>query len=335
MAVRATQAYITTLDIGAGKARLSHFYIAVLGKDFIPGVLVSQVYVTVLSGDLEVFADCNNSLGVTEVLGADIGVSVENVFGFTEDVPFELFVPSIPQEHISMGAVADLLAAPKSFSVPSNLSRYLEKKTNGIDPAVPAAYAAKDEVQSIAIYDGTVDGGTFTLTITLRDGTTFTTAAIAHDANAATIETAIDTASPAEITAGDIAVTGGPLTTTPVVLTFDGDSVEGDNHALTTIDGAELTGGGTAGAITATTEGQTVRNARAVLYNLGVISDATPPAQGLTTAPTKGANLLGVAPWVVRELAQEVAFEDLDNDIYQVLVVALLGYTDVAPLVAD
>lgn len=234
-----------------------------------------------------------------------------------------------------MGAVTDLLAAPKSFTVPSNLSRYLTNKTNGIDPAVPAAYAVKDEVQSIAIYDGTVSGGDFTLTITLRNGATFTTAAIAFDANAATIEAAIDTASPASVGDGDIAVTGGPLTTDPVVLTFSGASVAGNNHALTTIDGTGLTGGGTAGEITATTEGQTVRNARAVLYNLGVIADATPPAQGLTTAPTKGDNLLGVPPWVVRELAQEVAFEDLDNDIYQVLVGALLGYTDVAPLVAD
>lgn len=237
-----------------------------------------------------------------------------------------------------MGAVADLLAAPKSFTVPSNLSRYLENKTNGIDPDTPAAYGAKDEVQSIAIYEGTVSGGDFTLTVTLRDGTTFTTAAIAFDANAATIEGAIDTAATGVVagwTNGDITVAGGTLDSAPVTLTFDGDSVAGQNHALSTIDGTGLTGGGSAGTITATTEGQTARPARAVLYNLGVIADATPPAQGLTTAPTKGANLLGVPPWVVRELAQEVAFEDLDNDIYQVLVVALLGYTDVAPLVAD
>lgn len=234
-----------------------------------------------------------------------------------------------------MGAVADLLAAPKSFTVPSSLSKYLLNKTNGIDPAVPAAYAAKNEVNNIAVYSGTVSGGTFTLTFLLRNGVTFTTAAIAFDAVAATIQTAIDTASPASVGDGHIVITGGPMTTTPLVITYSGASVAGQNHAQVTADGASLTGGGTMGAITTSVDGQTARNARAVLLNLGVVADATPPAQGALTAPTKGANLLGVAPWVIRELAQEVAFEDLDNDIYQVLAVALLGYTDVAPLVAD
>jgi len=287
------------------------------------------VYVVVLTADPVVDGKARVSQVYLSVLDRGSG------FVRATQVYITVLENPIPKEYISMGAVADLLAAPKSFTVPSNLSRYLQKKTNDIDPDVPAAYGAKNEVNNVAVYSGTVSGGTFTITITLKNTAPFTTAAIAFDANAATIQTAIDTASPATVGDGHIVVTGGPLTTTPLVVTYSGATVAGQNHTVLSIDGASLTGGGAVGAITTSVEGQTARPARAVLYNLGVIADATPPVQGLTTAPTKGSNLLGVQPWVVRELCQEIAFEDQDNDIYQVLVGALLGYTDVAPLVYD
>lgn len=337
MSLRATQLYLTALDRGAGTCRVTQVYVAALAKDppangkvrvsqtyatvlcRVPSwVRATQVYITVLGKD-QVVAECGNSLG------------------FTEAVPFQCFVPPNPtQEYVSMGAVTDLLAAPKSFSVPSKLSQYLQAKTSVVDPAVPAAYAVADAVHTIPQAES--DDGTWTLTITLRNGVTFTTAALNHDDNAATIEAAIDTASPASVAAGDIVVTGGPIDSADVVLTFSGDTVAGQNHGLSVATSVDLTlvaAPVASPTVVKTTPGQTARNARAVLLNLGVISDATPPDQGLTTAPTKGANLLGVPPWVVRELAQEVAFEDLDNDIYQVLVTALLGYTDVAPLVSD
>ncbi len=134
----------------------------------------------------------------------------------------------------------------------------------------PALAAEVDEVQSIAIYVGTVSGGDFTLTISLYGESPFTTAAIAYDAVAATIEAAIDTAAGIAaipgFVAGDIAVTGGPLTTTPVVLTFSGTSVDGANHGLTTIDGTGLTGGGSAGAITTTTNGSGVQNGDSLTF---------------------------------------------------------------------
>lgn len=131
-----------------------------------------------------------------------------------------------------------------------------EAAAGAVTTTTPGA-AMIPEVQSIAIYSGTVSGGNFTLTVLLDNSETFTTAAIAYDANAATIETAVDTAANGNVTswtAGDITVAGGPLTTNAVTLTFDGVSVEG-NQSLTTIDGSALTGGGSAGAITTVTPG--------------------------------------------------------------------------------
>jgi hypothetical protein len=58
---------------------------------------------------------------------------------------------------------------------------------------------AANEVQGIAIHVATVDGGTFTLTFTLFKGVTFTTGNIAYDANAATIEAAIDAAATSNV----------------------------------------------------------------------------------------------------------------------------------------
>lgn len=309
--LRATQTYVSVFDRANGSVRVTQTYVTVLAADPIgqSALRATQCYVTVLDAGL-------GKLRATQ-----------------------LYVTILENRQLqgkpSMGAVADLKAAPKTFEVPGVLSRFLDSKVPVADVAVPAAYAAKNEVQNVAIYSGTVSGGTFTMTIKLRNKPAFTTAAIAFNAAAATIQTAIDAASPATVVDGDIVVTGGPLTTTPLVVTYSGATVSGQNHGQLTIDGALLAGGGSVGAITTSTEGQTVRNARAVMLNLGLITDATPPVQGLTTAPTAGANLLRIPPWVVRELAQEVAFEDGENSVYQSIITALLGYTDSAPLVSD
>ena len=145
------------------------------------------------------------------------------------------------------------------------------------DPDYKARDAATNEVQSIAQHVPTVSGGTFDLTVTLFNGETFTTAVIAFDANAATIETAVDVAATGVITGwtnGDISVSGGDLNTAPVVLTFDGTSVASQKHFLTVIDGALLTGGGSAGAITVTTDGQPNRPALATLDLIGMIDNS-------------------------------------------------------------
>ena len=199
------------------------------------------------------------------------------------------------------------------------------------DRDYPAAYDAIDEVQSIAVYSGTVSGGTFTLTISLFGLDPFTTAAIAFDADAATIEAAIDTAAAAasvpNFVAGDIAVTGGDLGSAPVVLTYSGDSVAGANHDEVVIDGTSLTGGGTAGDESVTTEGQSKRTSWAILNACGAIG-GTIPVQGdtpdaITAATNRENNSLLPDQNTLRALAHAAAVEDgnaeVETEILRVL----------------
>ncbi len=82
-----------------------------------------------------------------------------------------------------------------------------------------------DEIQVIGKYAN--PGGSYTLTVA-----GVTTAPIAYNANAATIEAAIDAA----VGHSDIAVTGGPLSSADVTLTFSGDSVDETDQPLTTVN---------------------------------------------------------------------------------------------------
>ena len=103
------------------------------------------------------------------------------------------------------------------------------------------------EAQTVTI-TGTPTGGTFTLTWQGE-----TTAAIAYNATAAAVESALEGLS--MINAGDVTVTGGPGPGTPYVVTFGGQYA-GDNVAQMTTSGASLTGGSTpASAVTTTTAG--------------------------------------------------------------------------------
>lgn len=101
--------------------------------------------------------------------------------------------------------------------------------------------AATNEVQTVTI-TGSPTGGTFTLTWNSQ-----TTAAIAYNATAATVRTALEGLS--NIDPGDVTVTGsagGPYT-----VTFGGQYL-GDNTAQMTAT-ASLTGGSTPGVTIATT----------------------------------------------------------------------------------
>ena len=97
----------------------------------------------------------------------------------------------------------------------------------------------QNEIQQIARYANNVTGGTFTLTLTINGGGPVTTGAIAYNANATAIQTAIDLVS--GVTAGHIVVTGGPLTTSAITITFSGADVDLTNQGQTTIDGSSLT----------------------------------------------------------------------------------------------
>ncbi len=236
-----------------------------------------------------------------------------------------------------MGIYADLLASAKTIDVGNTTavgeSRALVRELEGLqavqgDLAYPSGFAVANEVQSIAVYPlGTgVDGGTFTLTVTLNSGETFTTAAIAFGASAATIKTALNTAATAASIFGwtnnDIATSGGALTTAPLVLTFSGVSVAGKKHGLTVIT-SSLTASAApalAGAVSVNTDGQTNRTALAILTLTGVLVAATPPVQGQTgsyTAATAQGSPHPNRPSaaLIRALAKEVAATDANSAV--------------------
>ena len=235
-----------------------------------------------------------------------------------------------------MGLISDFLDA--SVGIDHDLPidpldrrayRELQALEDRGDVALPTSLQAADELQSIAIYQGTVSGGTFTLEFVLASDETFETAGIAYDANAATIEGAIDTAATAASivgwTNGDISVAGGPLTTTPVTLTFDGNSVKEQNHDLVVIDGTGLTGGGSAGDVTTTTEGQSDRLGYAILTQYGIVIGTVPAEDvvptALVVAASPGERLLSAE--AIRAVALEIAVAEGNNmAIYDAIVAA-------------
>lgn len=91
-----------------------------------------------------------------------------------------------------------------------------------------------NEVQDIAV-TGTPTGGDFTLTFR-----TETTAAIAFDATAAEVQTALEALS--NILVGDVKATGGDLPGSDVLIEFMGGYSDKDAAEMTA-DGAGLTGG--------------------------------------------------------------------------------------------
>lgn len=102
-----------------------------------------------------------------------------------------------------------------------------------------------NEVQQIAI-TGTATGGTFTLTYAGQ-----TTAAIAYNATAAAVKTALVALS--NIGANDVVTAGGALPGTPVTVTFQGALADTDVAQMTAT--SSLTGTTPAVVITTTTPG--------------------------------------------------------------------------------
>jgi len=230
-----------------------------------------------------------------------------------------------------MGVLADLLSNAQSFASTSPAGRYITSVINRqLDPAISSAAAAADAVHDIAQSSQT--SGNCTLTITLRNGESFTTGNIAFNANAAAVESAIDTAATsASITGwtnGDISVSGTAMNNADnIVLTFDGSSVDETNHpitVLTDVDGA----GGAWGAVSITTNGQSARYALGALIALGILDDGTIPAQ--TAAVSNSAvdlaneDRYGKFPQdVLKELAQEMAVEDGNSNTYYSVMYSL------------
>lgn len=148
----------------------------------------------------------------------------------------------------------------------------------------PFQAAGTDEVQTITA-TGTWTGGTYTLTVLGA-----TTAAITWNANAAAIQTAVRNAVAAANPTYDVTtleVTGGPLNSTPVVITYNG--ALGVDVAAATINTASVTGTTPSANVVTTTAG----------------------APGATDGRQTAANIVGICntflPWQLTERDVEVA----------------------------
>jgi len=180
-------------------------------------------------------------------------------------------------------------------------------------------------VHTIA-HDATIAGGNYTITVPLQNGETFTTANILYTANAATIEGAIDSAATAASvtgwTNGDISVTGGDIATADVVLTFDGTSVAGTNHVLTTVADVDLVTG-TVGTVTETTVGHPVAGVLQLLATQGWVNVVTlDDPSTWTRNRNESVPERGVVEWVA-----DAAAAELQNDAAYTQIIALSNQT--------
>jgi len=237
-----------------------------------------------------------------------------------------------------MGLISDFLDAAVSIDhvlpidpLDSRAYYELQAVADKGDLALPASLQAADEYQSIAIYVPTVSSGDFTLEFVLASDETFTTGNITYNANAATIETAIDDAATAASivgwTNGDITVAGGDLTANPVTLTFDGTSVKEQNHDLVVMDDSGLVGGGSGGAITTTTEGQSDRLGYAILTQYGIVAGTVPAEDvvpsALVAAAPPGQRLFSAE--TIKAIALEIAITEGNNLAIYDAIVATAG----------
>lgn len=150
----------------------------------------------------------------------------------------------------------------------------IAKITSGPDSGKVGPFQAAGTAEVQTITPTTVTAGTFTLTITNPiTSVARTTAAIAFNATAATVQAALEALDNVE--PGDILVAGGPANTTPLTVTFYGAFI--GNPAQMTVDNTNLTG---TEAVTTTTPGVAgALDGRQTLANVVGLNDTWLPWQ--------------------------------------------------------
>ena len=123
----------------------------------------------------------------------------------------------------------------------------------------------QSESQRIAASPAPISG-TFTLTFGGN-----TTSALAFDATAAQIDTALEAL--ASIGAGQVACTGGPINSAPVVVTFGGTLAS--TNVATITSASSLLGAAATTTVATTTDGKAAVNERQQIYEAGVITGGT------------------------------------------------------------
>lgn len=143
-----------------------------------------------------------------------------------------------------MGVFTDLASGVAAIGASNpGVDKEVRRQLKGLgivtgDPVLTGVEVSANEVQTIAQFSvNPATPATYTLTFNLFGGSSYTTSALAFGANAATVQTAVDTAVAAYpgYVAGHIAVTGGGLNAAALTLTFSGSSVSGKQHGQTTI----------------------------------------------------------------------------------------------------
>lgn len=191
------------------------------------------------------------------------------------------------------------------------------------DPDVKTAYAAASAVTRIPALTGTPTGGNYTLTVVIPTlGVEFTTASIAYNANAATIESAIDTASPAAVPNGDLSVAEeGSAGLSDGYIDITAEDAVASMPVHISIADVDLAGGGVDVPVL-TTAGQGNRKAAQALYELNVIS-GTLWTSGLAVSGLSKPESNGQSRpryQLIRDLALMAAVEDGTDDIYNAVV---------------
>ncbi len=199
---------------------------------------------------------------------------------------------------------------------------------------IPGVMATTDEVQSIAVFANNVTGGTFDLTFHLDGEDPVAVGSIAFDSNAAAIQTAVDAALTGQADPGDVVISGGPLNSAPLTITFSGDDVDETNQGQTTIDGTSLTATveGTAGTTCNLVNGQTTRHAWAALIALGILDpnvELPEQADALFEIPvlaTKGHFPYQLDDFTVLAIINEIASQDDASLLVKESLLKSLGF---------
>lgn len=182
-----------------------------------------------------------DTAGTVEVSALVEGEEANSITGTVEMIDSLTFVDSVALDAAPSGGVdaedpddyRDRLKAELGLLTPRPILpadvEVMARRVAGVDRAVAidGHDIGVDEVQSIIATGGTA--GTFTLTYSGQ-----TTAAIAYNAAAAAVQTALEALS--NIAVGDVTVTGGPLPDTAVVVTFTGTLAKTDVATMTVTD---------------------------------------------------------------------------------------------------
>lgn len=182
------------------------------------------------------------------------------------------------------------------------------------DPTLASPYLLASAVSTVSATTN-ASSGNFTLTMNFpKYNVAATTGNIAYNADAATIQTAIDSALSGETilatyVAGDVdaAVTGN-ISANAATITANGTTVNGAHLVVTTanvdLDAYEMT-------VTANTIGTQNRPSEAVLAIYGVVEPASVPApQG--TSPSAGDYALGDNPLSISPGLQDLLIREVE-----------------------